>query len=121
MPTLRTIADGLRSLFRKQRVDTELDEELRSFLEMAAEKKMKQGASREEALRAVRLEHGNLEAAKEVVRDARSPFWKRAGGTCDSLFARCASLRASRPSLYSPCRWALVRTPRFSHSLLRSC
>ncbi len=79
MPTLRTIADGLRSLFRKQRVDTELDEELRSFLEMAAEKKMKQGASREEALRAVHLEHGNLEAAKEVVRDAR---WESFLETC---------------------------------------
>jgi macrolide transport system ATP-binding/permease protein len=79
MPTLRTIADGLRSLFRKQRVDTELDEELRGFLEMAAEEKMKQGASREEALRAVRLEHGNLEAAKEVVRDAH---WESFLETC---------------------------------------
>jgi hypothetical protein len=45
MPTLRTIADGLRSLFRKQRGDTELDEELRSFLEMAAEEHVKQGAT----------------------------------------------------------------------------
>jgi hypothetical protein len=71
MATLRSIADLLRSLFRKQRVERELDEELHSFLEMAAEEKMKQGASRKEALRAVRLEHGNLEAAKEVVRDAR--------------------------------------------------
>jgi len=79
VPTLRTIADGLRSLFRKRRVDTELDEELRGFLEMAAEEKMKQGASRKEALRAVRLEHGNLEAAKQVVRDAR---WETFLGTC---------------------------------------
>lgn len=79
MPTLRTIADGLRSLFRKRRVDTELDEELRSFLEMAAEEKMKQGTGRKEALRAVRLEHGNLEAAKEVVRDAR---WESLLETC---------------------------------------
>ncbi len=74
MPTLRTIVGGLRSIFRKQRVDAELDEELRGFLEMAAEEKMKHGASRKEALRAVRLELGNLEAAKEVVRDARWEF-----------------------------------------------
>jgi hypothetical protein len=85
MPTLRTIADGLRSLFRKQRIDTELDEELRSFLEMAAEEKMKLGASREEALRAVRLEHGNLEAAKEVVRDAH---WESFLETCWREFPR---------------------------------
>jgi putative ABC transport system permease protein len=79
MATLRSIADLLRSLFRKQRVERELDEELHSFLEMAAEEKMKQGASRKEALRAVRLEHGNLEAAKEVVRDAR---WETFLETC---------------------------------------
>jgi len=42
-----------------------LDEELRGFLEIAAEEKMKKGMSRKEALRAVRLERGNLEVAKE--------------------------------------------------------
>ena len=36
----------------------ELDEELRGFVEMAAEEKMKEGMSRREALRAVRLERG---------------------------------------------------------------
>jgi putative ABC transport system permease protein len=47
-----------------------LDEELRGFLEIAAEEKMKKGMSRKEALRAVRLERGNLEVAKEIVRSA---------------------------------------------------
>jgi len=46
------------SLFRKRRVGQELDEELSGFLEMAAEEKMKQGLSRKDALRAVRLERG---------------------------------------------------------------
>jgi predicted permease len=45
-----------------------LDEELNGFLEMAAEEKMKQGMSRKDALRAVRLERGSLEVSKEVVR-----------------------------------------------------
>jgi putative ABC transport system permease protein len=67
---LRNIASGLRSLFRKDRVEGELDEELRGFLEMAAEEKMKQGMSPKEALRAVRLERGTLEVTKEVVRSA---------------------------------------------------
>jgi putative ABC transport system permease protein len=70
MPLLRTIADGLRSLFRKERVDRELDEELHGFLEMAAEEKIKQGMSRQEAARAVRLERGSLEVTKEAVRSA---------------------------------------------------
>jgi len=58
------------SLLRKERVEGELDEELGGFLEMAAEEKMKRGMSRKEALRAVRLERGQLELAKEAVRAA---------------------------------------------------
>jgi predicted permease len=70
MSLLRRIASGLRSLLRKEQVNGELDEELRGFLEMAAEEKMKQGMRRKDALRAVGLERGGLEAAKEVVRSA---------------------------------------------------
>jgi hypothetical protein len=70
MSLLQSLSDGLRSLFRKERVEGELDEELRGFLEMAAEEKIKQGMSREDALRAARLERGSLEVTKEIVRSA---------------------------------------------------
>jgi predicted permease len=70
MSLLRNLSDGLRSLFRKERVDREFDEELSAFLEMAAQEKMKHGMSRKDALRAVRLERGNLEVTKETVRSA---------------------------------------------------
>ncbi len=70
MSFLRSMAGGLRSLFRKELVEAELDEELRVFVEMAAERKMKEGMSREDALRAVRLEQGSLEVTKEMVRSA---------------------------------------------------
>src|SRR5712671_737762 len=70
MSLLRSMAGGLRSLFRKVQVNKELDEELNGFLEMAAEEKMKEGMSRKDALRAVRLERGSLEVTKEVVRSA---------------------------------------------------
>jgi putative ABC transport system permease protein len=70
MSLLRNLSDGLRSLFRKERVEGELDEELRGFLDMAAEEKMKQGMTSKDALRAVRLERGSLEVTKEVVRSA---------------------------------------------------
>jgi len=69
------MASGLRSLFRKEQVSQELDEELSGFLEMAAEEKMKQGMSRKDALRAVRLEEGTVEVAKEVVRSAGWEFF----------------------------------------------
>jgi len=71
MSLLRNITSGLRSLFRKDQVDRELNEELGAYLEMEAAEKMKQGMSRKDALRAVRLERGGLELAKEVVRAAR--------------------------------------------------
>jgi hypothetical protein len=71
MSFLRNIKEGLRSLLRKERLEAEFDEELRGFLEMAAEEKMKQGMSRREALRAVRLERGSINATQEEVRSAR--------------------------------------------------
>ena len=68
MSLLRNIRSGLRSLFRKGQVDRELDEELGAYVEMAADEKMRQGMSRKQALRAVRLESGSLDATKEIVR-----------------------------------------------------
>src|SRR5438045_8680015 len=79
MSLFRNMASGLRSLFRRKQVEGELDEELHSFLEMAAEEKMKEGMSRKDALRAVRLERGNLEVTKEVVRSAG---WESFVETC---------------------------------------
>ncbi len=43
MSLLRSLSNGLRSLFRKERVERKLDEELRGFLEMAAEDKDEAG------------------------------------------------------------------------------
>src|SRR2546421_857231 len=70
MSMLRNITRGLRSLLRKDQVDWELNEELGAYLEMEAAEKRKEGMSRKDALRAVRLEHGSLELTKEVVRAA---------------------------------------------------
>ena len=79
MSLFRNIATGLRSLFRKEQVDRELDEELRTYQEMAAEEKMRDGMTRKEALRAVRLERGSLEVSKEIV---RSCGWESLVATC---------------------------------------
>jgi hypothetical protein len=79
MPFLRNITSGLRSLFRKEQVDRELDEELRAYQDMAAEEKMKDGMTRKEALRALRLERGSLEVSKEIV---RSGGWESLVDTC---------------------------------------
>src|SRR6266478_2232082 len=79
MSLLRTIAAGLRTLFRGEEVGRELDEEMGGFLEMAAQEKMSQGMSRKAALREARLERGSLEIAKEVVSAAT---WESVLETC---------------------------------------
>ena len=86
MSLLRNVACGLRSLFRKEQVDRELDEELGAYVEMAADEKRKEGMSRQDALRAVRLERGSLDATKEIV---RSGGWESVVDTLwrDLLFA----------------------------------
>jgi predicted permease len=61
----------LRSLFRRARVEQELDDELRFHMDQQAEKYVRAGASREEALRRVRLEFGGIEQVREDCRDAR--------------------------------------------------
>ena len=75
MSLLRSIASGFLSLFRRKRVEGELNEEVRGFLEMAAEAKMKEGLSRKEALRTVRLERGNLEGTTDFVRSSGWEFF----------------------------------------------
>ena len=79
MSFLRNITKGLRSLFRKGQVDRELDEELAAYLELEAAEKMRQGVSRKDALRAMRLERGSLEVTKEIV---RSGAWESFVETC---------------------------------------
>ena len=79
MSLLRNLSHGLRSLFRKEQVDRELNEELGAYLEMAAAEKMKQGMTRQEAVRAVRLERGSPEVTKEIVRSAT---WESFLETC---------------------------------------
>src|SRR5207247_4866183 len=79
MSLLRNLAIGLRSLFRKNQVDRELDEELGAYLEMEAAEKMRQGVKRKDALREVRLERGSLEVTKELV---RSGGWECFVETC---------------------------------------
>src|SRR3984885_12582178 len=61
----------LRSLFRRNAVEGELDEELRFHLERQVEKHIQTGLTREESMRRTRLEFGGLNQVKEDCREAR--------------------------------------------------
>ena len=75
MSLLSNLSSLFRNLFRKQRVEKDLDDEVRSYVDMAAHEKMNQGMTRAEARRAVRLEAGGVEQVKEEVRDVRVGAW----------------------------------------------
>ena len=61
----------LRALFRRSTVESELNEELRYHFDSEVDKYLRQGATREEALRRARLAFGGHEQIKEDCRNAR--------------------------------------------------
>ena len=65
----------IRSLFHRNRVESELDDELRFHLDRQIEKYVRSGLSFEEATRRARLESGGLEQQKENCRDARGTLF----------------------------------------------
>src|SRR5262245_12463834 len=63
------IAGGFRALFHRNQVETELDNELREFLQRTIERNVARGMAVEEATRAARIEIGSFDVVKEQVRE----------------------------------------------------
>src|SRR5260370_30782844 len=66
---LRTFLHRLAALFRRGRLEGDLDEELRSHLEMAADRNLRKGMSAEDAPREAIRSFGAVEQANEKYRD----------------------------------------------------
>jgi predicted permease len=69
-PTAR-LTSLLRNLLRRDRVERDLDDELRSMADLLTAEKTRAGMAPEEARRAARVEMGSLESIKEGIRDVR--------------------------------------------------
>jgi putative ABC transport system permease protein len=67
-----------RYVFRKQQMETELDEEIRGHLNLLTEQKIDEGMNPQEAGRAARVELGGVEQVKEEVRGVRTGAWLEA-------------------------------------------
>jgi hypothetical protein len=76
----------LRSLFPRNTVEAELDDELRFHFEQQVEKCIRSGMTREEARRQARLSVGGIDQVKEECREKRG----RRGRTPQSLSAQFA-------------------------------
>lgn len=72
---LRDFLFRLRTLLRRSRAESDLDEELRFHLEREAEKYGSAGIPAEEARRRARLAFGGLDQTKESCRDVRGVAW----------------------------------------------
>lgn len=75
MPRLRILLKRLSNLFRKHRLDQDLNSELQTHLDLLREENIRRGMSPEEAAHAASREFGGLEQTKELYRDQRGlPF-----------------------------------------------
>jgi predicted permease len=76
---LYTIPLRMRSLFRRARVEQELDEEIRLHLERKIQEAIENGMTPEEARRAALVAMGGIELCKEECRDTRRTAWIETG------------------------------------------
>src|SRR5713226_5425515 len=66
-----TLPLRLKSIFRRQRTDQELDQEVAYHLDMQIKKNLAQGMTEQEARTAALLQFGGVTQRKEDCRDAR--------------------------------------------------
>jgi predicted permease len=75
-----------RNLLRRSAVERDLDEELRAYVEAAAEERREAGLDPATAHRAALVEMGSLESVKEAVREVRAGAWVE-GALRDAVLA----------------------------------
>ena len=75
MTRLRIFFHRMLGLFLRRKLERELEEEIRSHLDMQIEDNLRQGMSPEDARRAARLRFGGVEQVKEAYRDKSRLGW----------------------------------------------
>jgi predicted permease len=72
MESLRVLASRILALFRRSRLETDLNEDIQAHLEMLVTENIQHGMSPEEARYAARRSFGGVEQMKEIYRSQRS-------------------------------------------------
>src|SRR5277367_204387 len=71
MEWLRIFAARLAGIFRKRKLESDLDAEVRAHIDALTEENIRRGMHEQEARHAARREFGGLEQTKESYRDQR--------------------------------------------------
>jgi hypothetical protein len=79
MSAIRALLSRLTGVFSQEAKDRELQEEIRSHLQMHIEDCVRSGMTPEEARRQGLLKFGGLESIRETCRDRRSLPWLESG------------------------------------------
>jgi putative ABC transport system permease protein len=69
------IESFFRNLFCREEAEEQLDQEVSSYVTMLADEKIARGMSRDEAVRAAKIELGGSDQVKERVREIRAGAW----------------------------------------------
>ena len=72
---MKSLSTWLKNLWRGRALDSDLDAELRGYVDLLTDEYRARGYAPDAARRAARIEAGALEPIKEEVRDARSGAW----------------------------------------------
>lgn len=72
---MKALSSRLRALFRKQQLDTEMAEEMRSHIEMQTQENIDSGMNEKEARFAALKQFGWMESIKETCREQRTKAW----------------------------------------------
>src|ERR1700675_1903495 len=78
MTFLRVFRSRVRALFTAPQLDRDLDEELRSHIEMETEANLRRGMTPSEARRTSLLEFGGVAQTAETYREGRAVAWVEA-------------------------------------------
>ena len=96
---------GLRSLFRKRAIESEMDEELSAFVEASTADKLRRGMTPDAAVRAARAEMGSANTVKHHI---RSGAWETRVETFGRDLWDCG---VSLAAAYIPARRAAAVDP----------
>jgi len=111
MSWIKVLLSRVGSLFRRRQLDREMDEELRSHLEMAEEENRRSGMNAKEARWKAMRDFGGVTQVRERVRLREGiPFLEN---------LRRDGAYALRQTLSLRWHWALARTRRSSASWMR--